>query len=254
MKDSVVILWRNGFGNQLFQYSYGKILAEENGYELVHNGKGRICAVTLLEFGFIQEPKDIIKKTPQHNCKYLIDYNKTQAVELENPHTYANYLDKIKTFFPKQEKTNTEDLVVHLRLGDNGPNIYTPFEWYKKAIEDNNISFNNLFLVTDEPNSVDALKFKDYYNANIVSKHTIRKEEDRMPAASETVKDFNFIRSFDKILFSNSTFAWWASVLSEASEVYFNNEWQPNHYHGKIRLGETNYKNFKGICPFSLRQ
>ena len=37
-----------------------------------------------------------------------------------------------------------------------------------------------------------------------------------------------------------------------AREVYFNNEWQPNHYNGMIKLGETNYPNFKGICPFSF--
>ena len=29
MKKSIVILWRNGFGNQLFQYAYGKILSEK---------------------------------------------------------------------------------------------------------------------------------------------------------------------------------------------------------------------------------
>ena len=252
MIDAVVIKWRNGFGNQLFQYSYGKILAKEKGYDLVHDGKGRICAIDLFEFGFLK-PEDIKRKTPQHNCKYLINYSREQAVDLENPHVYSSYLDKIKTFFPTQEKTNNEDLVVHLRLGDNGPNIYTPFEWYKKAIEDNNIKFNKLFLVTDEPQSEDAIKFKTYYNANIVSKHTIKTDSDRAPAAAETVKDFNFIRQFDKILFSNSTFAWWAAVLSNASEVYFNNEWQPNHHHGQIKLGETNYKNFKGICPFSLK-
>ena len=111
-----------------------------------------------------------------------------------------------------------------------------------------------MFLVTDEPNSPDALKFQQYYNADIFSTSTIKTLDDRANNIVETLNDFNFIRSFEKILFSNSTFAWWASVLSEAKEIYFNNEWQPNHYNGMIKLGETNYPNFKGICPFSLKE
>ena len=199
--------------------------------------------------------KDIIKLNSNlHEIKLSIDYNKTQAIQLENPYNYGNYISNIRSFFPPSKKIYNEDLVVHLRLGDNGPNIYTPFEWYKKAINDNNIQFNKIYLVTDEPQSKDAKKFKDYYNADIFSTSTTKTINDRANNINETLNDFNFIRSFNKILFSNSTFAWWASLLSEANEIYFNNEWQPNHYGGRIRLGETNYKNFKGICPFSLKQ
>ena len=254
MKKSVVILWRNGFGNQLFQYAYGKLISEEKGWELVDNGKGRICAVDLIEFGMVRDPQDIKKMDSTHECQLLIDYNKTQAVELENPHNYSDYLDKIRSFFPSVTKKDPNELVVHLRLGDNGPNVYTPFEWYKKAIEDNNIQFSKMHLVTDEPKSQDALKFQQYYNAEIFSTATIRNNEERQNAIFQTIQDFNFIRQFNKILFSNSTFSWWAAVLSNAKEVYFNNEWQPNHYNGMIKLGETNYPNFKGICPFSLKQ
>tara|TARA_Y100001972_G_C7663543_1_gene334992 strand:+ start:556 stop:1320 length:765 start_codon:yes stop_codon:yes gene_type:complete len=253
MKDCVNILWRNGFGNQLFQYAYGRLLSEENNWDLVHSGKGRGCAVDLLDYGFITQPEHIKPISDNHLSKVVIDYNRRQAVELETPQVYEGYLDKIRSFYPTIEKINTEDLVVHLRLGDNGPNVYTPFEWYKKAIDDNDIQFKTLHLVTDEPESADAKKFKSFYNANIFSTVEVKSVDDRANAIRETVADFNFIRLFDKILFSNSTFAWWASVLSHASEVYFNNEWQPNHYNGMIKLGETNYPNFNGICPFSLK-
>lgn len=253
MKKCIDILWRNGLGNQLFQFAYGKILSKEHNIELTYSGIGRGCTVSLLEYGLIKEPQDIIKRTNEHIPNLIIDYNRRQGVELENPHFYINHLNEIKQFFPKVKKTNTKDLVVHLRLGDNGPNIHTPFEWYKKAIEDNNIEFENLYLVTDGCNSEDAKKFKSYYNAIITSEVNVKTQAEWSNHVDETIKDFNFIRTFDKILFSNSTFSWWASVLSEASEVYFNNEWQPNHHNGIIKLGETNYNNFKGICPFSLK-
>lgn len=253
MEKVVNIVWRNGFGNQLFQYSYGKLFSEKNNIKLTHSGKGRACSADLFDYNFIEN--NIIRfDAAIHQPELNIDYNKIQALSLENPHNYKNHIIKIKQFYPVVEKTNTKDLVIHLRLGDNGPNIYTPFEWYKKAIKDNNIQFDKVYLVTDEPKSMDSQKFKNYYNANIFSTSTTKTIDDRANNITETLNDFNFIRSFNKILFSNSTFAWWASVLSNADEVYFNNEWQPNHYGGKIRLGETDYKNFKGICPFSLKQ
>ena len=77
---------------------------------------------------------------------------------------------------------------------------------------------------------------------------------DRKKYKNNVLEDFNFMRKFDKVLFSNSTFPWWASVLSNPSEVWFNNEWQPNHYNGMIKLGETNYKNWNGINPISLKE
>ena len=182
-----------------------------------------------------------------------IDYNRHQAVDLENPHSYTNYLEQIKSWFPKVEKSNTDDLVVHLRLGDNGPNIHTPFDWYKKAIEDNEITFDKLYLITDGSDSEDAKSFKSYYNAEIPSSVNVSTNQDWKKYMSETIFDFNFIRRFDKILFSNSTFSWWASLLSDATQVWFNKEWQPNHYNGMIRLGETDYPNWKGIIPYSLK-
>ena len=75
-------------------------------------------------------------------------------------------------------KKNIDDLVVHLRLGDNGPNIHTPFEWYKKAIEDNEIEFNKLFLITDGSDSEDAKKFKSYYDAEIPSSVNVKTNQD----------------------------------------------------------------------------
>ena len=267
MSDCVNITWKNGLGNQLFQYSYGRILAEQlkcpltyssvedAGFEPFSNlhpfPRMRGDGLSLIDYELISDPKDIVKYSGE-NVKVNIDYNKTQAVELENPHNYKLYLDKIKSWFPRVQEKNTDDLVVHLRLGDNGPNIYTPFEWYKKAIEDNEITFDKLYLVTDSSDSEDAKIFKSYYNAKITSSVEVSSNADWKNYKSETMFDFDFIRGFDKILFSNSTFSWWAALLSDASQVWFNKEWQPNHYNGMIRLGETDYPNWKGIIPFSL--
>ena len=62
MSDCVNIIWKNGFGNQLFQYSYGKILTKELKCSLTYSGtmdawKG----VSLLDYEFINDPQDIVK-------------------------------------------------------------------------------------------------------------------------------------------------------------------------------------------------
>ena len=52
---------------------------------------------------------------------------------------------------------------------------------------------------------------------------------------------FNFIRSFDKILFKNSTFSWWASVLSDASRVGVFGPWKPDKGKKNKNLGQADF-------------
>ena len=255
MKNCVNITWRNGFGNMLFQYVYARLLSEEKGMELTYDRVGRACAASLIQYGFIKEPDDIVKyDSLLHKMESHIHYSREQAIELENPHHYKPYLDKIRNFFTKVEKTNYNDLVVHMRLGEIGWHSETPFEWYKLAIEQNNIEFDKMYICSDEPRHDWVNEFKKYYNAEVVSTENILKWEDRNNNLKITIDEFNFMRSFDKILFSNSTFSWWASLLSQASEIYFNSEWQPYHAGGKMRLGETDYDNWVGISPLSLKE
>ena len=57
MEKVINIVWRNGFGNQLFQYSYGKLLSEENNLTLTYSGKGRACSADLLDYKFIKKER-----------------------------------------------------------------------------------------------------------------------------------------------------------------------------------------------------
>ena len=255
MKNCVNIQWRNGFGNQLFQYSFARLLAEENDCELTYSGFGRVCFASLLDYGFINEPKHITKySSKKHNILKTIDYDGDIIYDyLENHLTYTDHLDKIRSWFPKVEKTNTEDLVVHLRRGDNGANINTLFEWYDGVIKSQNIQFNKMYLVTDGPDDPCSVKFKKHYGAEIYSNETINcliwpdSQDEKEERYKCTIGDFDFMRKFDKVLLSNSTFSWWAAVLSGASEVYINKEWQANHKNGRVKLGLTDYSGWKGL-------
>ena len=255
MKNCINIQWRNGFGNQLFQYCYARLLSEENNCLLTYSGFGRVCYSSLIDYGFIKQPEDIIKYSPKkHQIIQTIDYDGDIIYDyLENHLTYTNHLDKIRSWFPKVEKTNTKDLVVHLRRGDNGSNINTLFEWYDEVIKSQNIQFDKMFLVTDTPSDSCISKFKEHYDVQLFSKQNVNfkiwptSDKDKIDRCKYDLADFNFIRSFDKILFSNSTFSWWASFLSQATQIYFNKQWQPNHKNGRVKLGQTNYPNWRGV-------
>ena len=255
MRNCVNILWRNGFGNQLFQYSFARLLAEERGCDLTYSGFGRVCFASLLDYEFISEPEHIVKYSPEkHNILMTIDYDGDIVYDyLENHLTYKNHIDKIRSWFPKVDKTNTDDLVVHLRRGDNGANINTLFEWYDEVIKSQNIQFDKVVLVTDGPEDTCSLKFKKYYDAEIYSTETINckiwpeSQTEKKERYKYDIKDFNFMRTFDKILFSNSTFSWWAAFLSDASEIYLNKDWQSGHKGGRVKLGLTDYPNWRGV-------
>ena len=105
--------------------------------------------------------------------------------------------------------------------------------------------FNNLHIVTDMPfwnhitveqlentafhvpvsqsNKAAPQRSVDYFNSfvdafakynPIVEKRSI-------------VEDFNFMRSFDNILFEHGTLAWWAAFLSSASKIGVYGPWRP---------------------------
>ena len=101
----------NGFGNQLLSYTYGRILSKQLGLPLTYSGtmdswKG----TSLLDYKFINEPEHIQKYSGEE-IVVNIDYNRHQAVDLENPKNYLDHLSEIKSWFPKVKKSNTDDLV-----------------------------------------------------------------------------------------------------------------------------------------------
>jgi hypothetical protein len=121
---------------------------------------------------------------------------------------------------------NTKDVVMHLRLdgfNHDGHNshILHP-EFYKNILD--SIQFQNLYIVMatksgriwkqQTQHKDKYLSYFDKYNYKVIS--------------NDEYTDFEFIRSFDQIICSNSTFAWWAAFLSDASSI-----WMPEHFEGK---------------------
>jgi hypothetical protein len=255
----VVVRLTNGFGNNIFQYVAARLLAEFHNQEVIvicpwedYYAKG-----DLQELGIACQSRE----PTLSQVVYVDDNNYSQQFDKKNNKAnfivrgyfedykyYINNLKEIKGWFPILEERGGKDLVIHLRTGDRLLYKSTfeyklPVEKYLKAVEQ--FDFNNLHIVTDMPvwdyitaeeldklifhvavpanNRIDSHKAVEYFNSLVegFSKYNpvIKKQT--------IVEDFNFIRTFNNILFENGTLGWWAAILSNADRVGVYGPWRP---------------------------
>jgi len=219
-----MITFSNGgrLGNQLFQYVMARLLADKLGYFLgtAYNGSDTITP-TLESSGLIYENDtlainetkvmdNILERIYKQRHYHLIGY-------WQNADYYLPYRDKIKGYFQEQASQSTikNNIVMHVRLGDykefgeNG-NVLNQ-KYYLDILEKER--FKYLFIVTDEIDEEYFEPFKKYLPIMV----------------NESEKDdFWFLTLFDRIIISNSTFAWWAAFLSNASKIYTPSCWIRN--------------------------
>ena len=283
-KGTIKMKFSNGFGNNLFQYCFGRLLAEYHNLNYSHLSISEL-GIKKETYSFNKNLKTIKFKAKSNfeskkydknhhqwfNRKYdnhNFDFNHFMFY-FEDYTLYKSYLEKIRSWFPIVKKTNKKDLVLHFRLKNrivwetHYKNFVKP-EVYKKVIS-SNFNFDKLYIVTDADkwdyvNKKDIRKIQEdikiKYRKNPTKFISIKKSMNFMNSLVDVLKefnpilchnksfidDFNFIRSFDQIMFKNSTFSWWASVLSDASKIGVFKPWKPGKGKGKIKnLGETNF-------------
>ena len=294
MKGTAKIKFTVGFGNNLFQYSFGRLVAEANGMKLNHSAIKEMGIDSQNSLRNPLLPTEIIgrrlgqKESPETDYSKWLQKNNTPRNYIirgyfENYLLYKPHIEKIRSWFPRVPKTNTKDVVIHIRLQNRILRLAKfphPSDFIKavKRFGD----YDRVHIVTDSEkwgdHTIEDIKEiaqkverkKGYINqlrrlrgTNKIP-HSLMKESlenmkvfvDGMqklnpvlhlsdsplipgsPAMrADFIDDFNFIRSFDKILVHNSTFSWWAAVLSEASQV---GVWAP-WVRGNKNLGMTDY-------------
>jgi len=253
----ILVQLTNGFGNNLFQYNAGKLLANYLNQEVYvippdHDYYAVPCLKDLglnfnwpftdgfhmLDDGNYKTAFD--KKYEDHNFfikGYFEDYT-----------LFEDNIEEIKSWYPKVNKREDKDLVIHFRAGDR---LFYKNEFYSKPSVDKYIEaverfdFENLHIVTDMPKwdyitesqlanmkfhrevpsfqSVPLVESVEYFNS-FVEGLSIYDPKMTNRTVSE---DFNFIRTFDNILFQHGTLSWWAAALSDASQVGVYGPWRP---------------------------
>ncbi len=275
MKNGVVkVLFTKGFGNNVFQYVYGRLLAETHKMKYSHPA---IPALNIpaksVKLNSKLKTKKIKITSKRGNSddnvfhKFLKSKSKCNYIlfgYFEDYTLYAPNLDRIRKWFEPIDQTNSTDLVMHLRLQNrlvqaSHAKNFIPAEVYKRAIEQ--FDFNKLYIVSDctkwdyiDEGDVGRLrsKFKDVTKTGFAPKSVtisymnslvdcFKPYQPEIRNSKKFIDDFNFIRSFDKILFKDSTFSWWAAVLSHASKVGVYGPWKPNKELRNKNLGHTAY-------------
>ena len=215
------------YGNQLFQHFFGSILAEQ--YDTV------ICTPPPKGFLKIQGYTQYIEK---ENPRYfqVNDQNMEMCfkdeIEIYDGLHIHGYFQKHVIFNAHREgikklcnlekiPINHDDIVLHLRLTDywwSRVNAVIHPSYYLNILKQ--LKWNKVYIVCENhPTNKHYLK---YFNGIPNNRKEI--------ISSTPENDFHFIRSFDRIICSNSTFCWWAAFLSDASQIYTFKPWMgPKH-------------------------
>lgn len=202
-------------GNNLFQYCLGRILAEELGYELDAipipgfpntskkiNGNNYSNYSTEILRGQLKDLAPILKNRKRRKIVLNGYFQKFDH--------YKKYREIIKSEWlitdidEKSFHTDPEDVVLCVRRGDYVPKHALPFSYYEEALSQ--LKYRKVFICTDEPDDPFNIILKLKYRATIVNPNP--------------ELNLAFIKSFNKIVISSSTFCWWAAFLSKAEKIY----------------------------------
>lgn len=284
---SVAVSLIGRLGNNLFQYALGRIIAERHGIQLdcsqIYPTGQSLARADLgtADGATITELSSFFPNAPLHIPGRRFE-SPVQSFELEGVDNWRGHLidldrilkdptarhirirgwfqrieyyehskDKIHEWFvlaqlPIPYELNKRDVVVSIRRGtDFGLNNWTvPLDYYDEALSSLRPHGAVFVCGTGVDHAVRnrLAKYKPiYYDAS-------------------PIEHFNFIMKFNRIILSNSTFAWWAAFLSSAEEIL-----APRFVHGRaycftgygdvdLAMREARYHEIavEGPVPFAL--
>jgi hypothetical protein len=227
IRPAVCVRYRGRLGNRLFEYAFGRALAESLGAELVAptiagfpNAKSKRFALSamrrssaLLEGHWVEPEKLAALKSTR---KIVLDgyFQRYEYVRALRP--------QIREWFRRGSTTPLSDdsLTIHVRSGDiwemkgslsrpvpppHASYPALPVSYYRKIIESR--PWKAAYLLCEKPDDPVARCLLDRGDVTFVGR--------------DPLSDFDFLRSSRNIILSVSTFAWWAAWLSDASQIYF---------------------------------
>ena len=231
---SVLVNFTGHLGNNLFQYCLGRIIAEHHGYELSYNNRDNNnnsylenIAPSLFDLNFhikgkyYNSPIEIHGAENNELVNQFIDLDailsdKTQRKIVlhgffQRFEYYAAHTNLIRKWFKcKKQKhpfnIGSNDVLVNLRRGDDYGllNWILPLTYYSQILD----SMQNVGKIYITGIGIDE---------NV---HRFFSKYKPIYYTGSTIEHFLFFMNFERIILSNSTFAWWGGFLSNASELY----------------------------------
>lgn len=229
------------FGNQLFQYSLAKVLSLYHNCPFYINPSDSFLSffdIKKLTYNQIKNTisnYDYIEKDPFIFDPKVFDYPKIDIIGFfQNLDYYKNYLSEIKkelvpnsnklnealTYIKKYTKNNKNKSTtsIHVRRTDysilRSKHGFLNYNYYKNILIKSNLLDTNIFILSD-----DITMVKNEFNE--LSHNTNITYVDKL----DPCLDFYIMYLCDNQIIANSTFSWWASLLSNASNVYIPYNW-----------------------------
>jgi hypothetical protein len=223
-------------GNNLFQYAFARILSEELCYalEVTHSPykpRKNIPQLMALMSTFQDAPLSVpgrVYNRPEDRTAFL-DHQGFDGFRVDLASMLANRdprCIKVKGYFERYEifrrhkdrirawygvdpiscgyDIGPDDVVMHVRRGDF-------------------ITFGRAITLTYYKDILDRLDFRKLYVCGFGLDPEVKEAFKRyrpIYVQGEPVDDFLFMKGFNRIIQSQSTFAWWAGFLSQAEEIH----------------------------------
>lgn len=224
----VEVIYDGGLGNYLFQYCFGRLLAERLAYKLVASPIPGFPGTRELVPGADHSDKEPLVLRGQKPdlsplqtpgaARRIICSGYFQRYEYYRPHAA-----RIKSWLALRDESPDQvspgDIVLSIRRGrDYIPRFGLPLSYYEDALRA--VPHERVYITTNEPG--------DPFVRHLARRHgaTIRAGSFQggkiMPDYwTGALDNLMFIIKFRNIVVSNSSFSWWAAYLSSAERIVF---------------------------------
>jgi len=214
-------------GNRMFQYAFGRILAERKRVEFyagpLHNFKNTFNSI---EYPFTVENSlstKAIYGDNYVNYDELLNTDKNIIIDsfLQNANYYTPFKNDIKDWFKLDVNQHIlpgpNELVIHIRETDyKDMGVALNDDFYINIIKQFN--FDKITIVTDNCRTLLIEKLKKE-GCNILSKQPI----DKFTIYSDlnSIQDYIYMLYSKYLLIAQSTFSWWPAFLGDHKQVLF---------------------------------
>jgi len=155
VKGTVEVVFTIGFGNNLFQYTYARLLAKKNGLALAHRAIPELGIAAQARSDNNNFPTVIVGDSNYKRIFFMEDLSNRNVLingYFEDYKILENHLPEVRSWFDTIPVTNFTDLILHLRLQNRLIQVshnknHISVDSFKEVISQ--FDYDRLHIVTD---------------------------------------------------------------------------------------------------------